>query len=280
MVAGARDWLGSRRVAISTARDVLQLVTPPLIWRLARRLWQDQELEGPFASWDIASSRATGWDNPRFAELALAAALQVKDGKAAFERDSRTHDRIVYAPIILAALLLAQAQYRRLNVIDFGGSLGSAYFQHLNLIRSLPGVPVSWNVVERPPLAKIGAARFQTAELRFHDDLAAVQLDDAVLLFTGSLQYVPDAFGLLEQAVSRVHIVALDRVLVWTRAEHAIFVQRLDRRRFGPVTLPTRCLASQALIGWFVARGFTLVEQFGPKPRSRPQNCSMLFMRR
>jgi putative methyltransferase (TIGR04325 family) len=273
------DQLDARRIAMPNARNVLRLLTPPLVWRLARHLRQDQELEGPFASWEIAARRATGWHDPRLDELALAAALQVKEGAAAFERDSRTYDRIFYSPIIVAALLLALARYRRLNVIDFGGSLGSAYFQHLNLIRALPDVPVSWNVVERPALAKIGVARFQTSELRFHDDLAAVQLDDAVLLFTGSLDYLPDAFGLLEQAVGRIHIVVLDRILAWAQAEHAIFVQRLDSRRFGPVTLATRCFAVDALIGWFFARGFTLVEQFGAKPRSRPQNCSMLFVR-
>lgn len=96
------------------ARVALQLLTPPIVWRLARRLQRRAQLEGPFASWDAASERATGWDSPAIIEQALAAAVKVRDGAAAFERDSRAYDRIIYSPTILAALLLAAARYRQL----------------------------------------------------------------------------------------------------------------------------------------------------------------------
>jgi putative methyltransferase (TIGR04325 family) len=262
------------------ARVALQLVTPPIVWGLAARLLRrHRTLEGPVASWDAALKRATGWDSPGIIEQAVAAAVKVRDGAAAFERDSRTYDRIIYSPAILAALLLAVARYPRLNVIDFGGGLGSNYFQNVKLIRALPNMPLSWNVVERRPLATIGAEQFQTAELRFHAELAAVRLEDAVLMFTGSLQYIADAFGLLEEAIGGIDIVVLDNVLVWPKAEHAVFVQHLDAKRFGPVTLPTWCFAKDALIGWFAARGFVLVEQFQMRPQRHFENCGMLFAR-
>lgn len=166
-----------------------------------------------------------------------------------------------------------------LDVIDFGGGLGSNYFQNLKLIRALADAQTSWNVVERAPLARIGAEQFQTSQLSFHDDLGAVRLDHPVLLFTGSLQYVADAFGLLETAVKLTDIIALDRVLVWAEAEHGVFVQRLDTRRFGPVTLPTWCFAQSTLIDWFAARGFRLVERFEAGPPQRFTNCGLLFVR-
>jgi putative methyltransferase (TIGR04325 family) len=261
------------------ARGALRLLTPPVVWQLARRLRRRPRLEGPFVSWDVAAERATGWDSPRITELALAAALKVKNGTAAFERDSRTYDRIIYSPTILAALLLAVARYRRLNVIDFGGGLGSNYFQNVKMIRALAETPISWNVIERPALAKIGAEQFQTVELRFHAEFAAARLENAVLLFTSSLQYVPDAFGFLEEAIRGIDIVALDHVLVSADKNHAIFLQHLDPRRFGKVTLATWCFAKDALIGWFAARGFVLVEHFQGVPYRHFENCGMLFMR-
>ncbi|MFZ0607368.1 MAG: methyltransferase, TIGR04325 family [Xanthobacteraceae bacterium] len=268
-----------RSVAMGKATAALRLVTPPIVWRLTRGLRSRGRLEGPLASWDAAAKRATGWNSPAIAEKALAAALKVRDGAAAFERDSRPYDRIVYSPGVLAALLLAAARHRTLNVIDFGGGLGSNYYQHRKLLCALPGPPVSWNVVERAALAKVGAAQFQTPELRFHADLAEVRTDDAVLLFTGSLQYVADAFGLLERAVRDIDIVAIDRLYVSAASDHAAFVQHLDSRRFGLVTLPMWCFAKTALIGWFEARGFALVEQFLIS-RERPfEFCGMLFMR-
>jgi putative methyltransferase (TIGR04325 family) len=261
------------------AGTVLNLLTPPVVWRLARRLRKYARLEGPFASWAEAAERATGWHNPILTELALAAALKVKDGTAAFERDSRPHNRIIYSPTILTALLLAAARHRRLNVVDFGGALGSNYYQHLKLIRALPDLPVSWNVVERPALAKLGVEQFQNSELRFHDDLAALRLDQAVLMFTGSLQYVAGAFGLLENAVRDFDIIALDRLYVSPAADHAPYVQHLDPRRFGAVTLPMWCFAKAALIAWFEARSFVLVEQFAFSRERQFELCGMLFIR-
>ena len=210
-------------------------MTPPIVWRLVRRGRRRGPLDGPFASWETAAQQAfTGWDSPAIVEQALAAALKVRDGAAAFERDSVARDRIIYSPAILAALLLAADRYRRLDVIDFGGGLGSNYFQNVKLIRALSGLPTSWNVVERAPLARIGAEQFQTDQLRFHDELGAVRVEHPVLLFTGSLQYVADAFGLLETAMAMTDIIALDRVLVWAEPKHGIFVQRTSiARRFG-----------------------------------------------
>jgi putative methyltransferase (TIGR04325 family) len=263
-----------------SARRALRLLTPPVVWWLADRLRGGQApFDGPFPTWDTASQAATGWDSPAIVEQAVSAALQVIEGKAAFERDSRPYDRIIYSPTILAALLLAIERYRRLNVIDFGGALGSNYYQNIKLLRAAPRTPVAWNVIERPALAKIGRDRFQTAELRFHDDLADLEIEDAALLFTGSLQYVADAFGLLEQVVASLDIVALDNVLVWPQAEHAVFVQHLDRTRFGQVSLPTWCFAKDRLAEWFTSHGFTLVELFRPRPRPRFENCGMLFAR-
>ena len=116
-------------------------------------------------------------------------------------------------------------------------------------------------------------------ELRFQDELGSLELEDAVLLFTGSLQYVADVFAFLEQVVASFDIVALDNVLVWPEAEHAIFVQHLDPKRFGPVSLPTWCFGRDRLAEWFASRGFTLVELFRQRPRPRFENCGMLFAR-
>ncbi|HVN01416.1 MAG TPA: methyltransferase, TIGR04325 family [Caulobacteraceae bacterium] len=273
--AGGRPGAGAR------LQRGLQLLTPPLVWRLLRRLRPDDApLDGPLADWAAAAGRATGWDSPGIAREALRAAEAVRDGVAAFERDSRPLERIIYSPTILAALLLALDRYGRLNVVDFGGGLGSNFHQNIKLIRALAHGPTDWRVVERPSLARLGAERFQTPGLRFYADLDAARLEDAVLMFTGSLQYVEDAFGFLDDAVRGFDIVALDRVLVSEGDEHEVYLQRLDRDRFGDVTLATWCFSAAALIGWFEAHGFELVERFRPPPRPRRENCGMLFLRR
>lgn len=264
---------------MAKARTALRLLIPPVVWRLTRGLRPRGRLEGPLASWDAAAKRATGWDSPILTEKALAAARKVRDGAAAFERDSRTYNRVIYSPTVLAALLLAATRYRALNVIDFGGALGSNYYQHRKLLRALPDMPVSWNVIERAPLAKIGAEQFQTPELRFHAELAELRSEDAVLLFTGALQYVAEAFDLLEQAIGRVDIVAVDRLYLSAAPAHAAYLQHLDPKEFGMVTLPMWVFAKAELIDWFAARGFALVEHFVHSQEHKLEFCGLLFMR-
>jgi putative methyltransferase (TIGR04325 family) len=57
----------------------------------------------------------------------------------------------------------------RLTVLDFGGSLGSTYFQNrkfLNFIGDL-----SWNIVEQPHFVKTGRLYFQNEILHFYYDV-------------------------------------------------------------------------------------------------------------
>ena len=61
----------------------------------------------------------------------LAATLKVKQGQAVFERDSVLFDEIEYSWPLLAGLMWAAASNGgKLNVLDFGGALGSSYYQN------------------------------------------------------------------------------------------------------------------------------------------------------
>jgi putative methyltransferase (TIGR04325 family) len=265
------------------AKTILRELTPPILWRSARRFLgpatTHRAFEGPFPSWADAVAGADSWDSPIILERTLAAALQVRDGAAAFEQDGIPHDTISYSPTILAFLLLAKARYSRLEVIDFGGGLGSNYFQNLRLLRSLSNTPRRWNIVERNDMTKLGAEHFQTDELRFGASLATALHAGAVLLFSGSLQYVAKPFDLLKEAISSTDIIALDRVIVSPIATDAVFIQHPNPLTYGRATYPVWCFSKDALIDWFVARGFVLVDHFTHDPRRHFDICGMLFQR-
>ena len=117
----------------------LKPLTPPLVWNLARKLTRSTPARprflGPVPSWDQALRASDGWDAPPIIAKTLAAALMVRDGRAASERDGIARDRVLYSPTLLAALCMALAKgHQHLRVIDFGGSLGTHYFQHRTLL--------------------------------------------------------------------------------------------------------------------------------------------------
>ncbi len=109
---------------------------PPAVVRLIRRGRGPQQdgglrFEGDFATWEEASAQCAGYDAEDILAKVLAATLKVKSGEAACERDSVLFDDIEYAWPVLAGLMWAAARNGgKLNVLDFGGALGSSYFQN------------------------------------------------------------------------------------------------------------------------------------------------------
>ncbi len=85
-----------------TLKDMIRLVTPPVFIHLARRLHGNRPadaygLSGDYRSWDEAMTASTGYDSGIILEKTKAALLKVKNGEAAYERDSVLFDEIQYA---------------------------------------------------------------------------------------------------------------------------------------------------------------------------------------
>ena len=88
-------------------------------------------------------------------EKVKSSALKVKKGEAAFERDSVVFEKEDHAWHVVASLLLiASRNGNKLHVLDFGGSLGSQYFQNKRFFEHLS--EFSWSVVEQQNFVECG----------------------------------------------------------------------------------------------------------------------------
>ena len=95
------------------------------------------------------------------------ATLEVIAGRAAFERDSVLFNEVQHSFPVLAGLLRAATENEgRLCVLDFGGSLGSSYFQCRGFL-SVPSL-LSWNVVEQPHFVRCGRECIESEQLKFY----------------------------------------------------------------------------------------------------------------
>lgn len=126
---------------------------------------------GDFKSWEEAERKSTGYSVAEILEKTRAALLKVKTGEAAFERDGMPFATMKHDFSLLAGLLRAAATDRgRLNVLDFGGSLGGTYFQCREFLSPV-GV-LRWSVVDQPGHVACGKADFANEELRFYGSIA------------------------------------------------------------------------------------------------------------
>jgi len=173
---------------------VKQLVPPVVLQGLHRiRSGRGVAFEGDFPSWQAALDAAGGYDAPAILARVRAAALKVKRGEAVFERDSVCFDHEEYRWPTLACLLQIASENRgRLHVLDFGGSLGSFYFQHRKFLSRIP--ELCWSVVEQPHFVSVGKKEFEDESLKFCSSIDACVAGQPVdvALFSSVLQYLPD----------------------------------------------------------------------------------------
>src|SRR5690349_12566766 len=118
------------------AKELARNWLPPILYeRLKPIVKRGVYFSGSYPDWEHANAHATGYDSAPILEHVKRSALKVKNGEAAFERDSVAFVETQYSFPVLAALLRAGTEdHGRLSVLDFGGSLGSSYFQCIHFV--------------------------------------------------------------------------------------------------------------------------------------------------
>jgi putative methyltransferase (TIGR04325 family) len=187
------------------------------------------KVEGNYSSWAQASEASSGYDGEAILLKTRDALLKVKNGQAVYERDSVLFNEIHYSWPVLAGLMTAAANNRGvLNVLDFGGSLGSTYFQNRFFLQQLKSV--QWNIVEQRSHVEVGKAHFESDELRFYRNIdeCAAEANPGVILLSSVMQYLESPFEAVD-ALSRSsskHMI-IDRTALWDGARDLICVQHV-----------------------------------------------------
>ena len=168
---------------------------------------------GDYKTWEEAENVSTGYDAIEIIHKVRDSALKVKNGKAIYERDSVIFDEIQYSWPILAGLMFASTIHEgALKVLDFGGSLGTTYFQNKKFLDKLQDV--SWNIVEQKQFVDIGKTDFEDKKLKFYYDIESCMKQESpnVLLISSVLQYIKKPYKLLDKLLkNNFETILIDR---------------------------------------------------------------------
>ncbi|TGK09947.1 methyltransferase, TIGR04325 family [Leptospira fletcheri] len=158
---------------------------------------------GNFTSWSEASKECDTYASPNILEAVKNSLLKVKSGEAVYERDSVLFDKIEYSLPALIGLLYATASEKgRLNVLDFGGSLGSSYFQNRGFLSCIKDL--KWSIVEQKHFVEEGLRNFKDGILNFYYSIEECmeEVRPNVLLLSSVLPYLPDPYATLHKLLS------------------------------------------------------------------------------
>ncbi len=177
--------------------------------------------------WQGALRACSGYDSDIILKKCRQALLQVKNGMAEYERDSFLFEEISYSWPLLSGLLWVAAQDNdALNVLDFGGSLGTTYFQNRKFLASLKHL--SWNVIEQKHFVECGQSEFQDHRLKFYDDIDSClqKVRPQVLIFSSFLPYI-EHFDICIENVLKYNFpyIILDRTPFIDMSDHVLMIE-------------------------------------------------------
>lgn len=205
--------MGLRRLIPASIKNRIRQIVSP-------------EFTGDYSSWSVAAAAANGFDVPQMVDKVRSAVRRVKQGDAAFERDSICfHEESFQWPLLASLLDIAVKNGGHLHVADFGGSLGSTYVQHRKFLDNVEDL--KWSIVELPEYVRTGQREFEDEKLKFFHTLDECAERGAidVVLFSGSLQYLKDPFRFLEHAAGLSTRLIVDRVPFVDRDADRIAIQ-------------------------------------------------------
>ncbi|MFT3780853.1 MAG: methyltransferase, TIGR04325 family [Nibricoccus sp.] len=211
-------------------KPIVRALCPPVVLSSIRRIFgQRYGWLGDYPSWSSAAAVSTGYDDGLILERVKEAAFRVRNGEAAFERDSVIFQEPQYNWPVLAGLLWSASRNGgRLNLMDFGGSLGSSYFQNRRFLSTLPFL--RWNVVEQKHFVDCGKELFEDARLRFYYDVESCVSDAKpdTLLLSSVLQYLESSCELLDRLIAmKFRVVIIGDTPCWKGERDRITVQKV-----------------------------------------------------
>lgn len=236
---------------------------PPELIRLGKHmLGRGAHFRGDYANWEEAAAKADGYDAAPILDRVYKATLAARDGSAVFERDGVLFDTR-HDPYPLLAVLMRAAALSgdKLCVHDFGGALGSSYFQCKPWLADL--AKVTWCVIEQPHFVATGNAKLVDESLVFFESLEKASRNGMpdIVLFSGVLQYLPDPMTILAQALElRPRCIMIDRTPIIAGDRDVVRLQKQSGHMIRS-SYPVRLFAEQSLLG-AMAKEYTLLSTF------------------
>lgn len=209
-------------------KSLLKEFIPPFFLKKVTNLFYGWA--GNYSSWKEASDKSYGYDTDIIFNKVKDALLKVKNGEAAYERDSVIFDKIQYSfPLLSALFHVTLKNKNKLNVLDFGGSLGSSYYQNKNFFKD---IELNWCIVEQPHFVKEGQKTFANDQLHFFYEVESCmenyKID--VLLLSSVLQYIEKPYEFMDYLISKnIEYIVIDRAPLLIKGNDRITIQTVPK---------------------------------------------------
>lgn len=237
---------------------MIKELIPPIVLKNIANLFYGWT--GNYSSWKKAQEKCSGYDSDVIFNKVKNAVLKVKNGEAVFERDSVIFNKIQYSfPLLSALSQTALNSSQKLQVLDFGGSLGSSYYQNRNLFNKLD--KFSWNIIEQEHFVAEGKKTFSDNHLNFYFTInECLEKQDINLVLLGSvLQYIENPYQLLDELLAKkINYIYIDRTPIFLNNPDRITIQKVHKSIYD-AQYPCWILNEEKLKNYICDNGYELM---------------------
>ena len=185
---------------------------------------------GFYNKWEDTEKIVTGYDDIKILENCRNAIIKVRDGLAKYERDSVTFNKIEYSFGLTTALLKSSIENNNLlSILDFGGSLGSSYFQNKDILPS--NIKLEWSIIEQKHFVDCGKKLFKDNTIKFYYSIEECleNRKPTVAILSSVIQYLENPFEIINKinSLDGINYIILDRTSFINHSYHKIGIQKI-----------------------------------------------------
>jgi putative methyltransferase (TIGR04325 family) len=227
---------------------------------------------GNFNSWEEALNYSGGgYDQPVILEKTVDAMRAIIAGHAVYERDSVLFS-VPQHPFPLIACLLHAAQQSNglLSLIDYGGALGSTYYQCRPFLEGIS--QLHWLVVEQEHYVEVGVKEFSRSPISFYENAlqACAARKPNTLLLSSVLAYLQNPYDTLRDLfLLKIPSFIVDRTCFLCRPGERLTVQVVPESIY-PASYPAWFLDEEKLKSLASEAGYTMIADFPALDGNQP----------
>lgn len=246
---------------VNSLKHILKEFIPPFLFKFIKNSG-NYGFFGNYKSWEEASKDSMGYDSDIILDKVKNSLLKVKEGKAAYARDAVIFEQVYYSFPLLAGLQkIALENHGNLNILDFGGSLGTTYYQCRKFIPEIDNI--QWSIVEQQNFVDCGKEYFEDNILSFFytiDECINSRKPDVILL-SGVIQCLENPYIFLDSLLKHnFQYILFDRTAFVIKGLDRLTVQRVHPKIY-PASYPSWFLNQEKFKSFFLEK-YDLVFEF------------------
>lgn len=245
---------------------MLKNLIPPFLYSAYVESRKKYGYFGEYKNWNEARAKSSGYDSSEIIEKVKNSALKVKRGEAAYERDSVLFSKTEANWNMLGPLLLIASENKNsLSVLDFGGSLGTSYYQNSPFMSH---VDLKWTIIEQPKFVEYGKKYFEDETLKFFDNPDEYKNKPDVVILSSSLQYLETPYQTLEKIVSTgVKYILINKTPFSEKTYDIVTVQKIPSHIY-EASYPSWIFSLNKFFDFMASKKYRLLSEIGSRKDS------------